>query len=221
MSGKVMLAVVAVLGAVAIAGAAGAKGDPAKAGAKGSPAKAGGVNRKAIERGEYLVRVAGCDDCHTPMGFDEKAGMPVRVMERRLSGHPVGAPVPASTLGGNDLAVIGPTFTSFRMPFGVVYATNLTPDVETGIGGWTEANFVQAMRTGRHLGQGRAILPPMPWFNVAAATDEDLKAMFAYLKSLPPVKNRVPDNQVAPAVYQQQEKANGAIVQTIGRKPKH
>ena len=210
MNGKLVIGAMAAVLAVAGAGEALAK----------DQGKGRGGDGKAIERGEYLVRVSGCDDCHTPMKFDEAAGMPVRAMERRLSGHPEGAPAPASTLAGHDLAIIGPTFTAFRLPFGVVYASNLTPDVETGMGGWTEADFRAAMRTGKHMGKGRAILPPMPWFNLAAATDDDLKAMFAYLKSLPPVKNRVPDNGVAPAVYSQQEKANGAIVQTIGPKRK-
>jgi hypothetical protein len=215
---------------LAIAGGAGAKDDgivqpghearePAskveKAAKKWSPAE-----RREIERGEYLVRVAGCGDCHTPLRFDEAVGHPVPMMERLLSGHPEGAPAPVSALSAPDLGVIGPSFTSFRLPFGVVYAANLTPDVETGIGGWKRADFVKAMQTGRHMGQGRAILPPMPWSNLTAAAPKDLEAMFAYLQSLPPVKNRVPDNQVPPAVYEQHEQANRDIVQTIYRAKK-
>lgn len=64
--------------------------------------------------------------------------------------------------------------------------------METGIGVWTTEIFIKAMRTGKHMGAGRPILPPMPWFNYAKATDEDLKAILAYLKTLKPIKNAVP-----------------------------
>jgi len=74
----------------------------------------------------------------------------------------------------------------------MTYAANLTPDDQTGIGLWTEDVFIQAMRTGKHMGAGRPILPPMPWQNLNTLPDDDLKAIFAYLKSLPPVKNPVP-----------------------------
>ncbi len=74
------------------------------------------------------------------------------------------------------------------------FAINLTPDKETGLGEWTEATFIQALRTGKPRGQpgGRDILPPMPWTDYRHATDEDLKALWAYLRSTPPVKNHVP-----------------------------
>jgi len=84
--------------------------------------------------------------------------------------------------------------TAWAGPWGVSFAINLTPDKETGIAEWSESSFLQAMRTGKHQGQpnGRDILPPMPWENIKAMTDDDLKAMFAYLRSLAPVKNQVP-----------------------------
>ncbi len=74
------------------------------------------------------------------------------------------------------------------------FALNLTPDVETGIGEWTEEAFIAAMRTGKHQGQpnGRAILPPMPWPNLATAIDNDLKAIWEYLRTIPAIKNQVP-----------------------------
>jgi hypothetical protein len=154
----------------------------------------------AVARGEFLVRVGGCEDCHTPLKLDPKIGMPVRIPGRMLSGHPDGAPDPRSSLADTDQAVIGPTFTSFRLPFGVVYAANLTPDKETGLGSWTEEMFVRAFRTGRHFGgTGRPILPPMPWANLAALPDSDLKAIFAYLGSIPPVHNGVPSAKVPQA----------------------
>jgi hypothetical protein len=150
-----------------------------------------------VARGRMLVSIGGCNDCHTPMKFDPELGMPVPDMTRMLSGHPAGAPDPASTLSGHDIGVIGPTFTSFRLPFGVVYPANLTPDPDTGLGGWNEAMFLRAVRTGRHMGgSGRPILPPMPWMTLAQQTDDDLKAIFAYLQSVPAIRNDVPAPKV-------------------------
>ncbi|MFZ0391627.1 MAG: hypothetical protein WAN36_14295, partial [Calditrichia bacterium] len=82
--------------------------------------------------------------------------------------------------------------TAFVGPWGISYGINLTPDDQTGIGLWKEEHFVQAMRTGKHMGAGRPILPPMPWQSFGQLPDEDLQAVFAFLKSLKPVKNRVP-----------------------------
>ena len=87
------------------------------------------------------------------------------------------------------------TLTAFAGPWGVSYAANLTPDQNTGLGVWTEDMFVKALRTGKHMGTSRPIQPPMPWMWAGQATDDDLKAMFAYLKSIPPVVNHVPDYQ--------------------------
>ena len=91
--------------------------------------------------------------------------------------------------GGEEFAGGLPLIT----PFGTIYAPNITPDPETGIGGWRERNFIAAMRTGRHLGGGRPILPPMPWHAYKHYTDSDLKALFAWLKAQPAVRNRVPE----------------------------
>jgi hypothetical protein len=175
-------------------------------------AKAAEPSDPIARRGAYLVRVAGCGDCHTPMKVDPKLG-PVPDLSRLMSGHPEGAPDPAAKPLERDLGVIGPTFTSFAMPFGVVYAANLTPDPQTGLGGWTERMFVQAMRTGRVHGipSARPLLPPMPWQNLQAATDDDLAAMFAYFRSIPPIRNKVPPPKVAPEVIaQMKESANAA-----------
>jgi hypothetical protein len=94
----------------------------------------------------------------------------------------------------NGLAVISPSFTSFAGPWGVSFAANLTPDTTTGIGEWTETTFIRAIRAGKHQGQpnGREILPPMPWPAFRNLSDVDLKAIWAYLRSLKPVKNQVP-----------------------------
>lgn len=153
------------------------------------------------KRGQQLVSMGGCADCHTPKRFDPKLGMPVPDDTRFLSGHPEGAPDPESQPGQTDMAVIGPTFTSFKTGFGVVYSRNLTPDRETGLGAWTPEQFIQTMRTGHRQGTGRVLLPPMPWQNLASASDDDLRAIFAYLHTLPAVHNQVPDPKVpAPAI---------------------
>jgi hypothetical protein len=180
---------VALVGLALLAGACTQKAAPAD-----SPAA-------RIERGRVLVSIGGCNDCHTPMKFDPEIGMPIPDMSRMLSGHPEGAPEPSSTLGGHDQAAIGPTFTSYKLPFGIVFTANLTPDAATGLGNWTEEMFVRAVRTGRHMGgNGRPILPPMPWPNVGMQSDADLKSIWAYLRSIPAVHNDVPTPKVPDAV---------------------
>jgi hypothetical protein len=146
-----------------------------------------------VKRGAYLVGIMGCDDCHTPHKMGPKGLEPE--MSRRLSGHQAAIKMPpAPSLGKGPWVWAGAgTMTAFAGPWGVSFAANLTPDVETGHGSWTEKMFIDAMRTGRHLGKGRPILPPMPYWALAAATDQDLRAVFAFLKSLPPIKNAVPD----------------------------
>ncbi len=152
-----------------------------------------------VERGRYLVAVAGCGDCHTPLKMGPRG--PERDVARLLSGHPEGTKLGAAPRTAPPwMGAFDATMTAFAGPWGTTYATNLTPDANTGIGIWTEEMFFKAMREGKHMGAGRAILPPMGWENLRAMTDEDLKSVFAYLKSLPPVANRVPEWQppVAP-----------------------
>ena len=166
-----------------------------------------------IARGETLMRMGGCNDCHTPMMFDAQRGVSVPQMNRLLSGHPENTPDPQSKLAPGDQAVVGPTFTAFALPFGVVYTANLTPDLETGSGGWTEEAFFRIFRTGKHLGgAGRPILPPMPWASFAKASDEDLRSVFAYLRSIPPLKNKVPDPKVPEPVFQMVNKVNSMML---------
>ena len=90
------------------------------------------------------------------------------------------------------------TNTAHAGPWGVSFTANLTPDAETGLGRWTERDFLQTIRTGRHLGRGREVLPPMPIPVYRQMSDQDLKAIFAYLKSIPAIRNSVPD-PLAPA----------------------
>jgi hypothetical protein len=84
------------------------------------------------------------------------------------------------------------TNTAFAGPWGVSFSANLTPDPDTGLGKWTEDMFIAAIRTGRHEGKGRPILPPMPYPMFRNLNDEDLASIFAYLQSLKPTRNRVP-----------------------------
>jgi len=150
-----------------------------------------GPTSAQVKRGEYLVSFGGCHDCHTPKKMGPKG--PELDTERLLSGHPEQMAVTATpSLQGPWMAATVGTMTAWSGPWGVSFTANLTPDRETGLGAWTEQNFVDAMRTGRHMGRGRPILPPMPWEDVAKLTDQDLKAVFAYLRNVPAVKNRVP-----------------------------
>jgi mono/diheme cytochrome c family protein len=151
------------------------------------------TNADPVARGGYLVRFGGCNDCHTPKTMT--ATGPVADTTRLLSGHPAGSELPAIPAGvvgpeGWD-ALAGSGLTAWAGPWGVSFTANLTPDT-TGLGIWTEEQFIQTMRTGRHWGVGRPILPPMPWYDVGSLTDEDLRAVFAYLRSLRPIRNQVP-----------------------------
>jgi mono/diheme cytochrome c family protein len=149
-----------------------------------------------IKRGQYLTTIGGCNDCHTPKKMTERG--PVLDDTKILSGHPAGSPLPAvnaSALQPGQWVNMSPDVTAFVGPWGISYAANLTSDSATGVGAWSKESFIKAMRTGKHLGMenGRPIMPPMPWEGVAQMTDEDLEAVFAFLKSLPAVNNRVPD----------------------------
>ncbi|MEW6271919.1 MAG: diheme cytochrome c-553 [Thermodesulfobacteriota bacterium] len=150
-----------------------------------------------IERGAYLVKIGGCNDCHTPHVAGPAGLEPDQ--ERMLSGHPedLDMPPPPALPPGPWRTLGSETRTAFAGPWGVSYARNLTPDDETGIGSWSEEDFTEAMRNGRHRGGDRPILPPMPWQNVARLTDDDLRSLYRYLTSIPPIRNRVPDPVVA------------------------
>lgn len=147
-----------------------------------------------VKRGEYLVNAIGCDDCHSPKSEMGPHG-PEIDPARRLSGHPSDqqlAPVKDKSVLKN-YALADMSLTAWIGPWGTSYAANLTPD-DTGLGNWTEAQFIKAIREGKFKGLdgGRPLMPPMPWFVYKNLNDEDLRAIFAYLQSLPPVKNVVP-----------------------------
>jgi mono/diheme cytochrome c family protein len=123
------------------------------------------ADQKQIQRGKYLVTIGGCMDCHTP-------------------GYFFGKPDMARFLGGSEVG--------FEIPgLGVFHGSNLTPDKETGLGNWTEAQIITAIQTGKRP-DGRELAPIMPWRAFAQLTKSDAQAMAAFLKSLPPVKNKVP-----------------------------
>ena len=145
-----------------------------------------------IERGRYLVDTGGCGDCHTPLKIGKKGPEPD--LARLLSGHPEALKMPPAPKlpAGPWLAVVAATNTAWSGPWGVSFTANLTPDAETGLGGWSAKQFADTMRTGKHLGVGREILPPMPIPAYKNFNDADLAAIFAYLQSIPAVKNRVP-----------------------------
>jgi hypothetical protein len=151
--------------------------------------------QKMIDRGRALVEFGGCNDCHSPKVFTKEG--PAPDVSKLLSGSPSSTPLPAmpeNVLGPEKWgAVTSNDMTVWVGPWGVSFTANLTPDKNTGLGNWTEAMFIKAMRTGKHMGEGRMILPPMPWQGVATLPDGDLRAIFAYLHSLKPVNNPVHD----------------------------
>jgi mono/diheme cytochrome c family protein len=177
--------VVAASGLIVALTATACSAPKAQASQAGDPAK--------IARGQYLVTVGGCNDCHTPLKMGPKGPEPD--MTRMLSGHPEQFVItaPAKMPSPEWMIASAPTNTAHSGPWGVSFTANLTPDENTGLGIWTEEMFIKALRTGRHMGASREILPPMPWTNYGKMTDDDLKAVYAYLRSIPPVHNRVPD----------------------------
>jgi hypothetical protein len=160
-------------------------------------AEQGGSSASKVARGKYLVSTSGCMDCHTPMKIGPN-GVEFD-MSRMLSGHPDTLQMPPAPAlpEGPWLVVSSATNTAFSGPWGVSFTANLTPDAETGLGKWTARDFKATIRTGRHMGRGRAILPPMPIPVYKNFTDPDLEAIFAYLQTIPAVKNRVPEPRPA------------------------
>ena len=118
-----------------------------------------------VKRGDYLVGLMGCNDCHTP-------------------GYLTGKPDMGRKLGGSDVG--------WNIPgLGYFYGPNLTPDRQTGLGEWTDAQIIAALRTGTRP-DGRQLAPVMPWQAFARLTDQDAGAIVAYLRTVPGVSNRVP-----------------------------
>lgn len=137
--------------------------------AEDSAAQTKAPNQKLIARGQYLVKIMDCGGCHTPGALTGKPDD-----SRRLAGSEVG----------------------FAGPWGVAYPKNLTSDRETGLGAWTEAEIVRAVRQGQSR-DGRVLAPVMPWPSYAILTEQDARAIATYLRSLPAVKLEVPKNAKA------------------------
>lgn len=149
------------------------------------------TKEEMIKRGEYLVNYGGCNDCHSPKVFTDLGFIPDTT--KLLSGHQSGLTLPRIdiTTLNSEWYLTNKELTAWAGPWGISFSANLTPDKETGIGNWKEEMFINAMRNGLHLGAGRPILPPMPFMNLASLKDEDLKSIFAYLKSIKPIRNKV------------------------------
>jgi mono/diheme cytochrome c family protein len=147
-----------------------------------------------IERGKYLVTVGDCEICHTPKRMTSQGPVPDGSLS--FSGHPANLAIPEIPEGFPDLqgwaGMANAHMTAWAGPWGISLASNLTPHEDFGMGAWDEEDFIKAMRTGQHMGMGRQILPPMPWQALSHMTDDDLKAMFAYLHSIPAIPNQVP-----------------------------
>ena len=146
-----------------------------------------------VKHGEYLVKIMGCNDCHSPKEMGPNG--PQIIPELMLSGYPADRPVVEfnDPMIQQGFAMFYPDLTAAAGPWGITFSANLTPD-ETGIGNWTVEQFKKALTEGKAKGldNGRMLLPPMPWFNYTDMTDEDIKAVFLDLESIKPVSNVVP-----------------------------
>ncbi len=144
------------------------------------------LKQTRIDRGRYLTTIAGCHDCHTP----KKNAQMEPEFRLAFSGRPQTTTAPAAPQKPGEITA-SPDLTAWHGPWGVSYAANLTPDPTTGIGKrYTEAAFIKAMRTGKKP-EGEPVLPPMPWPMIGQMTDEDLKSVYAYLRTLRPIVNNV------------------------------
>ena len=153
--------------------------------------------QQLVKRGKYLVAILDCATCHSPKVLTTQG--PIPDSSRIMSGHPENLELPEfdrKLIYKDGWALMSGTVTAFVGPWGTSYAGNLTPD-ETGIGAWTEAQFIAALKRGKYKGLdgSRPLMPPMPVTAFSHLTDEDAKAIFAYLKTIRPVKNIVPNYQ--------------------------
>ena len=148
-----------------------------------------------VEHGKYLISIMGCNDCHTPKKMTEQG--PVPDMALFLSGHPKDSELPEidpTQIEPGKWLLFNSGLTAAVGPWGISYAANLTPH-QTGLGSWTYDHFAKALREGKHKGLdgGRMILPPMPWQEFRNMKEADLQAIFAYLQSIEPIDNLVPE----------------------------
>lgn len=127
--------------------------------------------RDKVDRGAYLIGLLGCGSCHTNGAFD-------------------GAPEIEYSLAGSDTGIAFTNPLGDKYP-GIVYPANITPDMDTGIGQWSDSQIANAIRAGigRH---GSRRIATMPWQGYAQLTDDDVDALVAYLRSIKPIKKSVP-----------------------------
>lgn len=151
------------------------------------------TQEQLVKRGDYLVNAVGCDDCHSPKKMGPNG--PEVIEELRFSGYPSERAVQQTdtNLLKKGWSMFGSDFTSTVGQWGMSFAANITSD-PTGIGNWKEEQFFKAIREGKYKGldESRPLLPPMPWFVYRNFSDEDIRSIFAYLKSTKPVSNVVP-----------------------------
>jgi cytochrome c len=165
---------------------------------KPTVAQFGGFDSQ-VKWGERLVTICGCNDCHTPKKMGPKG--PENDMSLMLSGHP--SKVPPPNFDAKEAAkkglIVTQTFTSWTGPWGTTYAANLTSD-STGIGNWKEEQFIKALHEKKWMGldNTRPLMPPMSMMPATEMNDDELKAIFAYLKTTPPVKNVIPEAALMP-----------------------
>lgn len=146
--------------------------------------------------GKHIVTIGSCNDCHTPKKMGPNG--PEDNMDLELSGSPSQMPpieINRKEIESKGLALSN--FTEWIGPWGISYTANITSDSTTGIGNWTEDQFILCLRKGKYGGVagGRNLLPPMPWQGIGQMTDDELKAVYAYLESTKPIHNIVPQPQ--------------------------
>ena len=143
-----------------------------------------------IARGKYLMTVGACNDCHSPKLDPQQHPDP----KRPFSGRPQTTQAPSQNPNEIHASL---DLTAWAGPWGVSYGANLSPDPETGLAKrYTEASFIKTLRTGKKP-EGEDLLPPMPWELYKVFSDDDIKAIWAYLQTIPAVKNNV--KSAAPA----------------------
>ena len=157
------------------------------------PLKYGGYYDSQVEWGNHLVMVSGCGDCHTPKKMTPQG--PAQDSSLLLSGHSDKMPVAQVDRKQIETKgyVVSSDFTSWVGPWGISYTANLTPD-ETGTGKWTEEQFIYAIRNYvlHGLPGARPLLPPMAMMPAKHFSDDELKAIFAYTRTIKPIRNIVP-----------------------------
>lgn len=165
-------------------------------GLKNLSAKNEADKSEIIEKGRIITEIFGCVDCHSPK--IQEGEFLVNDPEKLFSGHPADNKLPQFSpdiIGpGKWRGLFTDSMTAWGGPWGISYAANLTPDKKTGIGRLSEDNFVSILNIGIHSNMNRKLMEPMPWKEISELRDDDLKAVFQYLKTVKPVRNNVPES---------------------------